>query len=284
MYMVTGASGAVGSAIVNALAEKNAVVGLSRQIKNNQQCIWVNCDLIDDVPDICLKGVVVIHCAGEIRSASWDDHWNGNVKTTKNILDWAVKNKALRFIYISSGAVYGEKKDFCFSETDEISPRSSYAVTKHLAEQLCRAYQMRFGLPVVIHRLYFPYGPGQTSGLIRFLSDAVAEGREVTINKDGGPVLSLTPIDDVISAVMISCKDGFPPGTYNLCGQEALSITHIVSSLEFYLGKKAIVKLGSDFSQDILGNNAKLMSSGWKPVGSFEKYLDQFDLRRRSGC
>lgn len=279
MYMVTGASGAVGSAIVEALAEKNTVVGLSRQIKNDQRCIWIKCDLIDNAPDVCLEGAVVIHCAGEIRSTSWEDHWSGNIQATKNILDWAIKNKASRFIYISSGAVYGEKKGFSFSEADDISPRSSYAVTKHLAEQLCCAYQMRFGLPLVIHRLYFPYGVGQPSGVIKFLTDAVAEGREVSVNRDGGPVMSLTPIEDVVSAVLISCENDFPLGTYNLCGSDSLSISQIVASLESRLKRKAIVNPGNDFSQDILGNNSKLISSGWTPKGSFRKYLDELHLR-----
>lgn len=279
MYLISGATGLVGSALMRAVSTDSLALGLSRSESQSQPFRLHQCDIRKEIPDLPdFEGAVVIHCAAEIRSNNWEEHWLGNVIATKNLLAWAVRHKAKRFIFLSSGAVYGNSHAGKSSESDAVSAVGHYASSKYLAEEMCKAYERNFALPVVIHRLYFPFYVRQRSGVFSFLCNAIGNDQVIRLNIDGSPKMSVTSINDVVSAVMLSGNDSFPAGTYNLCGDEVLSVGQVAGLLESIFHKKAVVENTGVRVADILADNSKLKAAGWMPEFLFSDYLKELSM------
>jgi nucleoside-diphosphate-sugar epimerase len=86
------------------------------------------------------------------------------VRGTRNILDLAVNANAKRFLYLSSGAVYGKLTESHVTENDPNAPliddKNTYGESKRYSELLCKIYSKKFGLHVSIARCFAFVGPG----------------------------------------------------------------------------------------------------------------------------
>ncbi|MGQ0604480.1 MAG: NAD-dependent epimerase/dehydratase family protein [Anaerolineales bacterium] len=87
-----------------------------------------------------------------------------NMLGTVNALEFARRLPALkRFIYVSSGAVYGEPlpgtPDGLVREAGRVDPIELYGITKFASEALTRRYGELFGCDVAIVRFSGVYGP-----------------------------------------------------------------------------------------------------------------------------
>ncbi len=94
-------------------------------------------------------------------------YWNNphpstvvNVIGTLNLLEFARLYQVPKFIYISSGAVYGETKDNPGELTHPPSPSDLYGASKAGAEFLTLQYGNHYGIDARIVRPYFFFGPG----------------------------------------------------------------------------------------------------------------------------
>ena len=84
-----------------------------------------------------------------------------NVTGTANLLDLATTLSIERFLYVSSGSVYGEGLDpgGVLQEEIQLYPHTLYASTKYASELLTRRYGELHGFLTVSTRLSSPYGP-----------------------------------------------------------------------------------------------------------------------------
>ena len=84
-----------------------------------------------------------------------------NVAGTANLLDLARGQAMERFVYVSSGSVYGEGHgtDEALREDAVLNPRTLYASTKYTSELLTRRYGELHGFSTANTRLSSPYGP-----------------------------------------------------------------------------------------------------------------------------
>ncbi len=81
-----------------------------------------------------------------------------NVKGTIALLE-ASRNRGISlFLNMSTCAVYRERNS-PLEEMDPVSPQNLYALTKLQAEDACRFYNDRLGVPAASLRLFPPYGP-----------------------------------------------------------------------------------------------------------------------------
>jgi UDP-glucuronate 4-epimerase len=95
---------------------------------------------------------------GISASSSFEDYLGNNVISTKNLLDFALKNKNLKlFVNIATSSIYGIHATF--DESVVPAPASFYGVTKLAAEQLILASSRAQKIKACSLRLYSVYGP-----------------------------------------------------------------------------------------------------------------------------
>jgi nucleoside-diphosphate-sugar epimerase len=169
-HFITGATGFIGSHLAEACAARGLRVGtLARPGSDTALLEQVGAtihrgDLADaDLVRRAVEGAdVVVHCAAKV--GDWgpvDDYRGVNVEGLRNLLE-ACRGRALRcFVHMSTLGVYAARHHY---STDESEPLPAdhvdgYTQTKVEAEQLALQYQREHGVPVVVLRPGFVYGP-----------------------------------------------------------------------------------------------------------------------------
>ncbi len=84
-----------------------------------------------------------------------------NIEGTTNLLELARTLQVNRFVYVSSGAVYGAAGpgDQTLNEDTPAAPQNLYGITKYASEMLTRRYGELHRISTASVRLSTPYGP-----------------------------------------------------------------------------------------------------------------------------
>ena len=122
-----------------------------------------------------------------------------------------------RFIFFSTGgAVYGDLEESALpaSETINAKPLSPYAVSKLAIEHYLRVYGHLYDLNYTIVRPANVYGPRQNphgeAGVIAIFTQAMLEGRAITIFGDGNDQRDYIYIADFIDGVLTLADSNLP--------------------------------------------------------------------------
>jgi nucleoside-diphosphate-sugar epimerase len=85
----------------------------------------------------------------------------------------------------------------------------------------------------------------------------------------------MTPIHvaDVTDAVIHAMAPTFPVGCYNLCGDEEISFLELVRGMEARCGLVANLDHTDESSGDVMGDNAALRRTGWRPRRGVNDFL-----------
>lgn len=129
--LITGGSGFIGTHLVNSLNSIYNITNLGRN--KNPKCSNIYWDLRTGLDNITnLHPHTVIHCASIVNSKSADnyDYIDINVKSTIALLEFCVKNSVKKFIFISSGGVYGYSNE-SLSERNFCNPEGIYLLSKY---------------------------------------------------------------------------------------------------------------------------------------------------------
>ena len=257
--LITGGTGFVGRNLIARLSDDFNCINVGRN--TNSACENVLWDLTGDFPQGCFCGGGVrclVHCAsivGPDERVPTERYFDINIKATARLLDFAVRNHVRHFVYISSGAVYGEA-DTAFAESDACRPVNRYGISKYVSELLCGHCSDK--MSVTILRPFFPYGAGQTGRLIPRLMEHIADSRAVALNKGGLPVIN--PIH-IVDFVNIACDiiNTETAGTFNVSGDETLSICEICEHIRKKLNiEKSDYVFTENTAQNLIGSNKKI--------------------------
>ncbi len=212
-FLVTGASGSVGRAVVNRLrADGHLVRAFVRRIPDRplDGVEYVFGNLGDPTAvDRAVAGAEIVIHVGAAMKGGWPEHRGGTVVGTENVIAACKKHAVKQLVHISSMSVIdwaGSAGNGPVSEAAALEPRpderGAYTRAKLEAEQLVVAAAAN-GLRAVILR------PGQIfGGGIPLINGAVARnagGRWLVLG-DGKLELPLVYIDDVVDAIM-KCVD-----------------------------------------------------------------------------
>ena len=134
-FLVTGATGYVGAALIESLTGLGKVTGLSRRPPAESDIAFMSHDIALPLPDCpALAGATVIHCAAEIRAADRQRHWDTNVIGTRNLLTWCGRHEVKRVVLFSTGSVYGYVEGQQIRHTDPLHPNGAYSENNHALE------------------------------------------------------------------------------------------------------------------------------------------------------
>src|SRR5208337_4839533 len=182
----------------------------------------------------------VIHAATDTDSRSYVDPL-GIVKTIVNgtwhTLEFARCCGAAKFLFTSSGAVYGKQPSDLRHVTEQYSggpdptdPSAAYGEGKRLAEQLCVHYSRQYGIEVKIARGFAFVGPYMSPdshfAIINFIRDTIV-GRTIRIKEDGTPRRSYLYGADLAIWLVTILVRGQNCRPYNVGSEKDLSISEL---------------------------------------------------------
>jgi len=208
--LVTGASGFVGSHLVDYLLEKNfnvrCIVRKTSSLKwlEGKHVELFDCGLTDkDGLRQALSGVdYVFHVAGVVKSKSPEGYFEGNVEVTKNILEAALefKDGIRKFLIVSSQTASGPSHgEVAVTENDVCLPITTYGKSKLAEEELAKQFMDK--LPVTICRAPAVYGERDTEILIFFKT--FNSGLMTTIGFDK-KLLSIIHVRDLVEGFYLA--------------------------------------------------------------------------------
>lgn len=167
------------------------------------------------------------------------DRFDQIVAGTRNILDYARVSGAQRFLFTSSGGVYGPQPQHMSALTedyngipDPLDAKSAYSIGKRAAEHICALYAETYNLEIVIARCFAFIGedlPLDAHFAIgNFIHDALWED-EITVRGDGTPLRSYMAQEDLARWLEILLQRGANHRAYNVGSNEPISLLNLAT-------------------------------------------------------
>jgi UDP-glucuronate decarboxylase len=193
----------------------------------------------------------VIHAATDSTAGLKLNHLDRSlqiVNGTRNVLEWCKNADVKRFVFISSGGVYGTINKPVF-EYENICPSISnidntYSVSKIYAEHLCFLYANMYNFSTSIARCFSFVGkdlPKDAHFAIgNFLGDVI-KGESIIINGDGLPIRSYMDQDDLANWLFKILFFGIANEIYNVGSDEEISIKNLAELIKKIFKSNVII-------------------------------------------
>lgn len=306
--LITGASGMIGSYMLNTLVTLNnardygmSIYALVRNPAKIPDEIRTQIGIIQQsvvepiVTDI--KFDYVIHTASPASPLIMRNDPVGTVAAntigTFNTLNVAKQGSKKGYLYISSREIYGQpyENQEIFSEdtygfVDPLNVRSCYPEGKKAAETMCVCFKEQYGVNAKIARLAHTFGPGMPVDDGRVQADFlrnVINNEDIVLKSEGTAVRTYTYVGDAVLALFYILLNS-EEMVYNISSEEStVSIRQLAETLvEAYPERR--LKLVFDipesdkntgcapFTLGILSSD-KIRALGWEPIYGLKEGL-----------
>ena len=244
---VTGATGFVGSHLVDKLIEKGIEPYCLRRKTSNIKWLegkpvkFVDGDLFSNevLEDVIKDMDYVFHVAGVVKSKNKEGFIKGNHLATKNLVEITRKvNPGIKkFVHISSLAVCGPTPDATpLTEDYEPKPMTTYGVTKLAAEHEVMKYKDEMNVTII--RPPAVYGPRDTEIFIYF--QTFKKGLNSLIGF-GEKFLSLSYVKELIDGIMLAAEKDISNGQiYFIASDKPYNWDEIGSTTSIVLGNRSL--------------------------------------------
>ena len=236
--LVTGGAGNIGSHIVDALIQGEAVIVRvldnfsTGNLDNLEEALpsgrieLVRADIRDreDV-EAAVQGMdYVFHEASILLLegiARPRKSLEVNILGTYNVLEAAADRGVKKMVIASSASVFGDPRRLPVDESHPFDNVTLYGATKVACEQLCASFHHYRKLPFVAFRYYNVYGPRQgshgayTQVIPRWFAQIEA-GEPLTIFGDGSQTMDLIFVKDIARANILGLQSDVTNDFFNL--------------------------------------------------------------------
>ncbi|HEY4244551.1 MAG TPA: NAD-dependent epimerase/dehydratase family protein [Kofleriaceae bacterium] len=226
--LVTGATGKVGSRLAKRLARRgDRVRALVRDRARASELAAAGIELVvGDLLDpsslpAAVRGVdAIVHCAAFFRGATAEQAHATNDLGTQHLASAARAASVPRFVFTSTGLVYGANGGGLAAEDDACTPTAAYPVSKLAAERHLLALD---GIDVRVLRLPFVYGDGDPH---------IAEAVPMMRAFPPAHRMSIAHHADIAQAVERILDAASPAHRiYNVCDDEAPDLATLFASV-----------------------------------------------------
>ena len=243
--LLTGATGLIGSALVNRLAAEGAyltcpVRDLTKVRDIFEESViesvnWVETSLEDYIANQDDSFDYVIHGASPTASKFFVDKpvetLLFNITTTTSLLEYARIHSVKGFAFLSSLESYGTVLDDTDAITEDVQgyvnpmeARSSYNMAKRTCESLCHAYAVEYNVPLKVVRLTQTISPNISDDDMRVFAQFArhaANGEDIELHTEGTAARQYIHIDDAVEAILCILHKGMSGEVYNAAREDS---------------------------------------------------------------
>ncbi len=169
-----------------------------------------------------------------IIHAATENSFDPDIEGTRRMLEFARTHGVRRFLFTSSGAVYGKQPSDLTNIPEEYpgapatnDAETAYGQSKRVSEFLCTTYALQYGFAALIARLFAFVGPhlplDRNFAAGNFIRDALSGG-PIRVNGDGTPYRSYLYAADLtiwLWTILIRGESAHP---YNVGSDQAVNI------------------------------------------------------------
>lgn len=289
--LVTGGCGYKGHVLVpKLLARGYEVIAFDLQwfgnyLQQHQNLSVIKGD-VRNIESIPLDGVdCIIHLSSIANDPCGDLNpqltWEVSALATMQLADKAKRLGIKRFIYASSGSVYGIKDELQVTEELELKPISEYNKTKMVAERVMLSYQDDMVVQIVRPATVCGYSPRMRLDVsVNLLTmQALSKGKITVFG--GDQIRPNIHIDDITDVYLHMIDHPEVTGIYN-AGFENISIMDIAKLVTKYVPVEIAVTASND-PRSYRVNSDKLLATGFKPKKTVENAVQEIIEKYRAG-
>lgn len=238
---------------------------------------------IDNIP---LDGIeCIIHLASIANDPCGDLDpkltWEVSVLSTLQLIDKAKRRNIKRFIYASSGSVYGIKEELQVTEDLELKPISEYNKTKMSAERIILSYNDHINTQIVRPATVCGLSPRMRLDVsVNMLTMQALMNGKITVF-GGNQVRPNIHIDDITDVYIHLLDHPELTGIYN-AGFENISILEIAKKVQNYLPSEIIITESND-PRSYRINSDKLIATGFKPKKNIDNAIQEIISHYKKG-
>lgn len=253
--LLTGGTGFFGKALLDSWIKKEghlrptekvtvlsrdpkAFVGKNPKFANLHWLQWHQGNIVDpaSLPEHTHFTHIIHAAADSTLSAQLTplQRYDQIITGTRSVLDLAVRCKSRRFLFTSSGGVYGSQPaqmdripEDWLGMPDPLNADMAYGVAKRGAEHLCALYRQAYGLETVIARCFAFVGPDLPLdvhfAIGNFIRDALSADA-ITVGGDGSPLRSYLDQRDLAVWLNELLLKGSAGHAYNVGSDQAICI------------------------------------------------------------
>jgi nucleoside-diphosphate-sugar epimerase len=246
--LITGATGLVGRHFARQAAEAGYDVQAMVRANSDRGALdgvplrFVEGDLAEPetLPAAIAEAEIVVHTAAHVGDWGPPEKYRAiNVVALEHML-YAVERRGRlkRWIQISSLGVYPARHHYGTDETvpPDLTGLDGYTQTKAEAEMVINRHVREYGLPAVLLRPGFIYGPGDRHALKRII-EKIQAGKMKFLGR-GDRVLNNTAVDNLCDAILLAMeKPGIDGETFNIRDERLVTREEFINTVADYLGK-----------------------------------------------
>jgi nucleoside-diphosphate-sugar epimerase len=271
---VTGACGYKGSVLVpKLLARGHEVVAFDIQWFGNflqpHPALEIVQGDVRDPDQIDLEGVdAVIHLSSVANDPCGDLDpkltWEISCLATMQLADRCARKGIRRFIYASSGSVYGVKEEAQVTEDLELLPISEYNKTKMCGERIVLSYERDMAVQIVRPATVCGFSPRMRLDVsVNMLTMQALKNGRITVF-GGDQTRPNIHIQDITDLYLFLLDNPQHTGIYN-AGFENLSILEIARMVTEEVPAEIVVTPSND-PRSYRINSDRLLATGFRPT------------------